>query len=102
MSKLNEAKEELWKAIRSDINWDDGWDSTRSARDDLIKAAQDEVWELIEKVLRAKGNVAIDHYKDDNTFCVFDVATCKNCTDAKQTLKESILEFAKELGIKND
>jgi hypothetical protein len=53
---LTDATEELWQSIRSDLIWDDGWDNTRSALRSVVNAAREEgkeqVWELIERVLR--------------------------------------------------
>lgn len=37
---IEEAIEEFWKSMRSDIVWDDGWDNTRSALRDVITAAR--------------------------------------------------------------
>jgi len=60
--------------------------------EDLVQTAQDEVWELVEKVL-----------KKTNTHPVFWAGTCylyttwEDCMGKGRTLKEAIIEANKEL-----
>jgi hypothetical protein len=65
----------------------------------LIDAAQDEVWELIEKVLTNRPCSMLGRTEDE-AWCVWEEEFWVSSPRAK-TAKEAVLAAAKELGIKD-
>ena len=90
-TNLTIAIEDLWKSIRSDIVWDDGWDNTRSALRGVVNAAREEgkeqVWELIERVLR-HGLTLKSH--ENGTYSVYSHARDAHFSAYEPTAEQAV------------
>lgn len=89
MSKLNELREEV------------GLRMGYAMAGALIDAAQDEVWQLIEKLTRYDGGAELQIYVGGPEWWTVDGDEFPDCVSGK-TLREAVESAAKELGIEND
>ena len=101
MNKLEELKNELVNDLTGDWSCEGPLYTLEDAKkfaSDIAQAAQDEVWELIEKVLK-EGTIGFHYGKNAFVFEFERDGATRTFFIKSLTAKEAIFEAAKELEI---